>query len=58
MKGITTIFAEKKWVFSYIVLTLSYFRFDDPGLIQILVILIPSVFALAAADKYTKMPKA
>jgi len=52
--GITTIFNEKKWVFSYIVMFSSYIRFDDAGYMQILSILIPSVFALAAADKYTK----
>lgn len=54
MKGISTIIDEKKWVFAYVILSMSYFKFDQAGLIQVMVILIPSVLALAAADKYTK----
>ena len=54
MKGVTTILDQKKWVFTYVVLIISFFKFDQAGMIQILVILIPGVFALAAADKYTK----
>ena len=54
LRGISTIFSEKKWVFAYTVLFISWHEFDQAGFIQVLVILCPSVFALAAADKYTK----
>jgi len=54
MKGITTILDEKKWVFSYFMTGLCRYTLDDAGFIQVMVILVPFVFALAGVDKYTK----
>jgi len=56
-KGITTIFSEKKWVFAYIVLGLSLYRLDNAQFVQVLVILAPSVFALAGVSKYVNKDK-
>ncbi len=52
--GITTIVAEKKWVFAYVILGITFYRCTDAQFMQILTVLVPSVFALAGVDKYVK----
>jgi len=54
LNGITTILEEKKWVFSYFITGLCRYTLDDAMFVQVMVILIPFVFALAGVDKYTK----
>ncbi len=55
--GITTIVAEKKWVFAYAVIALASYRCGSAQLVQVLTVLAPSVFALAGIDKYVKKDK-
>ena len=51
MKGITSIFDHKKWVFAYVVLGLGFWQLEGAQLAALLGILIPCVIGASSFDK-------
>lgn len=51
LKGLSTIFHHKKWVFAYVIAGLSFWQFDQAGAVQIISILIPVTIGASSFDK-------
>lgn len=51
MKGIFSVFDHKKWVFSYVVMGLSFWHLDSADTVSVLIILIPLVIGASSFEK-------
>lgn len=56
MKGILSIFDHKKWIFSYVIVGLSFWQLEPTGIVQIISILIPVTLGASSFEK-SKMIK-
>ena len=51
LKGLTTVFDHKKWVFAYFVTALSFMHLEGPEIMAIMLALIPVTIGASSFDK-------